>query len=134
MSTGLITTWIWGVKHTWMPCLHKSTAIAQATLVILPRRSTWVVPLGMLFRTMAAARLLPSTTFIFSWGFLLTLTPPYPLSSSPYKTFDVLKERERERDNIMYWSIICEYVGCSIHMLLEVPYTKKKKKKKWKEI
>jgi len=47
---------------------HKALAMANATLLNLPRRSTWFVPLGMLFNTVAAARLLPSTIFIFNCG------------------------------------------------------------------
>lgn len=80
------------MRITWMPLWHKIKAREEATLEELAVRRTWVVPLGMLFRTTATAKLLPSTTLTLSLGCLLTYISPLLLSSSPYNNMHLEKE------------------------------------------
>jgi len=54
---------------TWTPLLHNASAVANATLVSCPLRRTWVVPGGILLRTTAAAKLLPSTILNLNFGY-----------------------------------------------------------------
>lgn len=71
-------------KRTWIPPWHKARAMEYATLVKFPRRTTWIVPFGMLFSTIATAKLLPSTNFTLSWGCLLKKRSPFLLSPSSW--------------------------------------------------
>lgn len=65
-----------------MPCWHRAETSANAILERWPRNRTWVVPLGMAFRTTASAKLLPSTSLVFSLGCLSMNSDPLLLSSS----------------------------------------------------
>lgn len=54
---------------TWTPFMHNAFAVANATLESCPLRRTLVVPGGILLRSTAVAKLLPSTILNFNFGY-----------------------------------------------------------------
>lgn len=57
------------IKHTLVPLSHKALTMAYETLLGFPQRRTWLASLGILLRTIATTKLLPSTIFILSSGY-----------------------------------------------------------------
>ena len=69
--------------RTWISTLHKAKHKDRAILETFPtRRRTLCVPLGILCRTTATAKLVPSTILTLSLGFLFTYSRPHPFNSS----------------------------------------------------
>jgi hypothetical protein len=66
---------------TWIPRWQRDEASTVETLVASPRRSTSLVPRGIMWRTAATAKLVPSTILVFRFGFLITYSSPLLFSS-----------------------------------------------------
>lgn len=76
-NNGIIVNWC-----TLIPFWHRAKARTRAIFEGFPTRRTFLVPWGILLRTTAAAKLVPSTILILSFGLFLQCSPPLSFNSS----------------------------------------------------
>jgi hypothetical protein len=81
INKGLLIPACMHALYTWIPRWQRDEASTVETLVASPRRSTPLVPRGIMWRTAATAKLVPSTILVFRFGFLITYSSPLLFSS-----------------------------------------------------